>query len=224
MLCKTGRNDLITALSIEKCSLEKKSALLEYQECVLWYHLLTPFSLSTLYVPSATLFFMKNLLSHAICTLKHFLWCTQQSVCFLFSFKNSTRRNGIICSRREFTRSSRGLKMSVVSDNLAKKAMEFSLLTSAYPNFPRDDMLRQKRGELAAMAKKWMNYIAFSSLCYSSQSSLNVNTLKERLFVKTDWQNTQKENIGLCSVNFFLYPIYIYTHAQLLNLSFQYVT
>lgn len=131
---------------------------------------------------------------------------------FSFSCKNSTRRNGIICSRREFTRSSRGLKMCLVSDNLAKKAIEFSLLTSANPYLPRDAMLRQKRRELAAMAKKWMNYIAFSSLCCSSQSSLNVNTLKGRLFVKTEWQNTQKENIGLCSVNFFLSPIYIHTH------------
>lgn len=78
-------------------------------------------------------------------------------------------------------RSSRGLPnhFSVVNDNLPKKAMEFSLLTSADPYLPRDATLRLKRRkELAAIAEKWMNYSLFISLFYSSWNSLNVNALR----------------------------------------------
>lgn len=44
--------------------------------------------------------------------------------------------------------------LSVVSDNALRKAMEFSLLTSAIYFLPREGLLRQKRRDLAAMTER----------------------------------------------------------------------
>lgn len=116
----------------------------------------------------------------------------------LFSFFVKDGRNSNICSSRDFSQICVTSKsLSVVSDNALRKAMEFSLLTSAIYFLPREGLLRQKRRELAAMTQRWINYNLFIS--YLSQSSLNVDALKLLL-----WRLTGKRserNSGLFSIN-----------------------
>lgn len=67
-----------------------------------------------------------------------------------------TTRNSNVCSSQDFSQIFQGTckSLCVVNANVLRKAMEFSLLTSANYSLPREVFLRQRRRELAALAQK----------------------------------------------------------------------